>query len=199
MDLAQIKEALGLGLGRHYSHATLWDRNRVRWYAVQDFFSGKWYQCESVIARRRTKARGAEFKCGRRMEGYPYAEALAGPDFWRFDGTCNYCGSLSPVQFFKAIEDECEIGPTDKNYKVYIKGENAPKVRGAGQVLFPAPIRGRAEALHRTPESREGQDRVPRAFLHEAVFHQMRVALDAAFLIQSPRGTFYAYKDNDTV
>ena len=136
MDLAQIKEALGLGLGRHYSHATLWDRNRVRWYRVQDFFSGKWYQCESVIARRRTKARGAEFKCGRRMEGYPYAEALAGPDFWRFDGTCNYCGSLSPVQFFKAIEDECEIGPTDKNYKVYIEGEKAPNVRGVDKFYF---------------------------------------------------------------
>lgn len=39
---------------------------------------------------------------------------------WRKDGTCSYCGSLSPELFFKAIEDKCELGPTDKNYKVYV-------------------------------------------------------------------------------
>ena len=134
--LERIKDALCLGMSRHYSSATLRDRTRVRWYAVQDFFSGRWYQCESTIARRRAKARGTEFMCGRRMDGYPYAKALAGPDYWRFDGTCNYCGSLSPEQLFQAIEDECEIGPTDKDYKVYVEGEKAPKVRGAGKFYF---------------------------------------------------------------
>jgi hypothetical protein len=39
---------------------------------------------------------------------------------WRDDGTCSYCGSLSPEQFFAAIDAGCELGPTDKNYKVYV-------------------------------------------------------------------------------
>ena len=133
--MGRIKEALGMGLSRHYSSATLRDRNRRRWYAVQDFFSSKWYRCESAIARRRSKVRGTEFMCGRRTEGYP-SRIFPGPDYWRFDGTCNYCGSISPGQLFKAIEDGCEITPTDKNYKVYIEGENAPRVRGVDKFYF---------------------------------------------------------------
>lgn len=39
---------------------------------------------------------------------------------WRDDGTCSYCGSLSPELFFKAIEEGVEIGPMDKDYKVYV-------------------------------------------------------------------------------
>ena len=136
MSLERVKDALGMGLSRHYSSATLRDRNLRRWYGVQDFFRRRWLRCESVIARRLSKARGEEFMCGRRNAGYPYAKAFAGPDYWRFDGTCNYCGSLSPDQLFKAIEDGCEIGPTDKSYKIYIKGEKAPKVSGAVKFYF---------------------------------------------------------------
>ena len=135
MNWGQIKETLGMGLSRHYSSATLQDRNRVRWYAVQDFFSRRWYRMESMIARRRAKASAAEFMCGRRVEGYP-SKSFPGPDYWRFDGTCDYCGSISPEQLFQAIEDGCEIGPTDKNYKVYVEGENAPSVRGACKFYF---------------------------------------------------------------
>ena len=136
ISLERIKDTLGLGLSRHYSSATLRDRNRRRWYAVQDFFSGRWYRCESVISRWRSKARGEEFICGRRTGGYPYAKAFAGPDYWRFDGTCSHCGSLSPDQLFKALEDGCEITPTDKDYKVYIGGEKAPRVGGAAKFYF---------------------------------------------------------------
>src|SRR5947208_1601935 len=39
---------------------------------------------------------------------------------WREDGTCSYCGSISPDALFKAINDGCELGPTDKSYKVYV-------------------------------------------------------------------------------
>lgn len=39
---------------------------------------------------------------------------------WRPDGTCSYCGSISPAVLFKAIADGCELGPTDKSYKVYV-------------------------------------------------------------------------------
>jgi hypothetical protein len=39
---------------------------------------------------------------------------------WRDDGTCSYCGSISPATLFAAIEAGFEVGPTDKNYKVYV-------------------------------------------------------------------------------
>lgn len=56
---------------------------------------------------------------------------------WREDdGTCSYCGSYSPDMFFKAIEHGCEVVPTDKNYKAYVRGEKAPKVHGAGKFYF---------------------------------------------------------------
>lgn len=39
---------------------------------------------------------------------------------WRADGTCSYCGSISPERLFAAIESDCMVTPTDKNYKIYI-------------------------------------------------------------------------------
>lgn len=46
------------------------------------------------------------------------------PSEWREDGTCSYCGSMSPDQFFAAIEAGYELGPTDKNYKIYVHRPN---------------------------------------------------------------------------
>ena len=136
MNLERAKEALGIGLDRHYSSATLRDRNRMRWYAVQDFFSGRLHRYSGLFLRMRAKARGEEFMCGRRHVGFPYSPTLAGPDYWRFNGTCSHCGSLSPDQLFKALEDGCEIGPTYKSYKIYIEGEKAPRVGGAVKFYF---------------------------------------------------------------
>lgn len=45
---------------------------------------------------------------------------LAHKSHWRTDGTCSYCGSISPEALFTAIAEGREIGPTDKNYKIYI-------------------------------------------------------------------------------
>ena len=39
---------------------------------------------------------------------------------WDKDGTCSYCGSMNPEEFFAQIEAGAELGPTDKNYKVYV-------------------------------------------------------------------------------
>ena len=39
---------------------------------------------------------------------------------WGKDKTCSYCGSMSPEFLFEAIELGCEIGPTDKDYKIYV-------------------------------------------------------------------------------
>jgi len=41
-------------------------------------------------------------------------------DTWRDGKTCSYCGSLSPDEFLRRIEAGHELGPTDKNYKVYL-------------------------------------------------------------------------------
>lgn len=44
-------------------------------------------------------------------------------DTWKQyeDGVrCEWCGSMSPEELFLAIESGTEIGPTDKDYKVYV-------------------------------------------------------------------------------
>ena len=56
-------------------------------------------------------------------------------DHWREDGTCSYCGSMSPGALFEAIACGAEIGPTDKNYKVYIRGGHRI-VRGGALAEF---------------------------------------------------------------
>lgn len=57
--------------------------------------------------------------CPRRGEVFMAGHRVA-EDYWHRDGTCSYCGSLSPEKFFEAIEAGYEIGPTDKSYKVYV-------------------------------------------------------------------------------
>ena len=49
---------------------------------------------------------------------------LAHQSHWRDDGTCSYCGSLSPELLFEAIARGDEIEPTDKNYKIYVRRPN---------------------------------------------------------------------------
>lgn len=34
---------------------------------------------------------------------------------------CSFCGSLNPTEFMELIKDGAEVGPTDKNYKVYVR------------------------------------------------------------------------------
>ena len=55
---------------------------------------------------------------------------------WRKDNTCSFCGSLNPDALFKAIEDGATIVPTDKTYKIYIRGDAAPHVSGACKFYF---------------------------------------------------------------
>ena len=61
-------------------------------------------------------------RCPRRDE--MFALDPEGEDQWipgRYP-CCSYCGSISPESFFAAIEAGKELGPTDKNYKVYVDG-----------------------------------------------------------------------------
>ncbi len=60
-----------------------------------------------------------EFDCPRAVESpFKFGKAR-----WRDDGTCSYCGSLSEDRFFEAIAAGAVIGPTDKSYKVYLRGD----------------------------------------------------------------------------
>lgn len=57
------------------------------------------------------------------MECPRKAESHIGKNYtseWRPDGTCSYCGSMSSGRLFEAIEAGCEVGPTDKDYKIYV-------------------------------------------------------------------------------
>jgi hypothetical protein len=61
----------------------------------------------------------AGFSCPRRGESFQ----KPGNDWWgNRDGhkACSFCGSMSPDELFAAIEAGAELGPTDKNYKVYV-------------------------------------------------------------------------------
>lgn len=66
-------------------------------------------------------AAGAEedaMKCPRRVEG-PFL-INDGDDSWSARGTCSYCGSMEPGRFMELAEGGALLGPTDKNYKVYV-------------------------------------------------------------------------------
>jgi hypothetical protein len=45
---------------------------------------------------------------------------------WRDDGTCSHCGGMRPSIALKAIREGAEVEPTDKNYKIYLRGINVP-------------------------------------------------------------------------
>jgi hypothetical protein len=61
------------------------------------------------------------FTCPRRYEQF-HSVPQEDADHWRDAGTCSYCGSLSPSKFFEALYAGTELGPTNKNYKVYVGG-----------------------------------------------------------------------------
>lgn len=65
----------------------------------------------------------------------PFKAPFNGEAHWRDDGTCSYCGSLSPELLFDQIAKGAEIGPTDKSYKIYVRLVDH-QVRGAGKFYF---------------------------------------------------------------
>lgn len=81
-------------------------------------------------AQAASEQRAAEFACGRRSEG-GVASRFPGPDHWRDEAdsyrigpTCSYCGSIPPDVLFDLIASGAKIGPTDKNYKIYVEAAN---------------------------------------------------------------------------
>lgn len=64
--------------------------------------------------------------------GSPFLLGTTEPE----DGTCGYCGSFSGEQFLAMVEAGAELGPTDKNYKVYLQGDHVLPHRGAAKFYF---------------------------------------------------------------
>ena len=69
--------------------------------------------------------RADRMKCPRRDESHFGETNRLTPD--AFCPTCSYCNSVSPKRLFEIIEAGGEIGPTDKNYKAYVRGGGASK------------------------------------------------------------------------
>lgn len=59
--------------------------------------------------------------CPRRQEVFQAAR-FGAPEFdcWTERDTCSWCGSLHPDLFMERVRAGDQLGPTDKNYKVYI-------------------------------------------------------------------------------
>lgn len=66
--------------------------------------------------------KGPRHTCGRREEAFNHWKDEKDQDFFREDGSCSYCGSMSSTAFMEYARKGAELGPTDKNYKVYVSG-----------------------------------------------------------------------------
>lgn len=65
----------------------------------------------------RSKRFPNDFMCPRGAESYRDGKAL-----WDADETCSWCGSLHPDVLMERIRlNDIELGPTDKDYKIYVK------------------------------------------------------------------------------
>ena len=58
--------------------------------------------------------------CPRRMQDWGPWERETNLDYWRRDRTCSFCGSLEPEYVLDILTKGAVIGPTDKNYKIYL-------------------------------------------------------------------------------
>ena len=94
-------------------------------------------------------------RCGRRIE-HPEGPINPADAVDSFDPKlgCSFCGSISPDEVFKAIDDEVNLSPTDKDYKVYVGGrkfyfqhfneaerDRFVKLLNAGKIKFEYPGR----------------------------------------------------------
>lgn len=78
---------------------------------------------------------GNKQTCPRRMKELGPWKYREGLDAWNRDGTCTFCGSLSPEKFFELVEQGAEVGPTDKSYRAYVR-DPMVRVHGQAKVYF---------------------------------------------------------------
>ena len=89
--------------------------------------------------------------CPRRMTEFGGWERQEGIDEWmespRREGElipfCSFCGSLNPERFLELVADGWSVGPTDKNYKAYLRQAfTIPSDRAiASGAPLPEPVR----------------------------------------------------------
>lgn len=83
-------------------------------------------------------------------------------DSYLNDDTCTFCGSLNPETFMKRLEaGDIEVGPTDKNYKVYVRNAGGEGFKQTfrdcyekdeqGQMVFVISPQGNREAKKKSP------------------------------------------------
>lgn len=53
------------------------------------------------------------------MDSWTTGHGMAGQDVIGL--SCSFCGSLNPDRFMELVRDGWEVGPTDKNYKAYLR------------------------------------------------------------------------------
>ena len=99
-----------------------------------------------------------KMKCPRRQEG-PFK--LSENDQYTDDDTCSYCGSLNPDTLMARLElGDIELGPTDKNYKIYVENKEGPKFKrsyrqGCDMGKPGSKCTGPEDCIHRFTEERD--------------------------------------------
>ena len=79
----------------------------------------------------------SEFFCPRRDENPSSRKIFPDADTWRADGSCSYCGSMNPDELMERLEaGTVELGPTDKNYKVYVTNAGGESLKSVGKFYF---------------------------------------------------------------
>jgi hypothetical protein len=105
--------------------------------------------------------------CPRRMAEYGPWQHAEGLDFWTTGHgivgqdavglSCSFCGSLNPDRFMELVREGWIVGPTDKNYKVYLDQPATDEEKRARKERWLAGAVGQAlkratEAEGKTPE-----------------------------------------------
>ncbi len=99
----------------------------------------------------------ASLQCPRQIQEATMEVQRQHQTHWREDGTCSYCGSISPDRFLDAAAAGAKLVPTDKNYKVYIDllEEHPDQLRwSGGSNGQDAPGRGWKRPFELTSEER---------------------------------------------
>lgn len=76
--------------------------------------------------------------CPRRIGTVAESEHYTGlkVDQWNNDDCCTFCGSVNPDKVIELIKQGCTVTRTDKNYKIYINGDNVPRGAGMAKVYL---------------------------------------------------------------
>ncbi len=77
-------------------------------------------------------------KCPRRLGTVADSDLYTGSqtDSWDEEDCCTFCGGVNPKLVIELVKKGCTITRTDKNYKIYVEGENVPRGKGMAKVYL---------------------------------------------------------------